>query len=201
MIKEFVIKNLLSIHYGDVSDKVWSTVQLAAAPVIGVTFGEKILGWYIDSQMTIVVMIGLLLADLFLGAWKHWKLSTFSFGEMFKGFLTKAVLVVVFYLIKEALIQILSDAELDSVYVKVPLNLIIFIYLGGNALVNMGIISNGKIPPAILLKRMAKFNTTLNVDDLIPNKSKDEKFVNFDANPIDDSGLSHSEASDGDGHH
>lgn len=187
MIKQFILKNLLSIQFSEnVSDKIIASVKLATVPAVGVTFSEKILGWYIDSQMTIIVMIGLLFADLILGVWKHWKLSTFSFGEMFKGFLTKAVLVVIFYFIKEALIQILSDADLDSVYVKVPLNLIIFIYLGGNALVNMGIISNGKIPPEILLKRMTKFTKTLNVNDLIPNKDENNKKPEpFDANPSD----------------
>ncbi|KUJ56457.1 hypothetical protein [Chryseobacterium aquaticum] len=178
MIKQFVVKNLLAIHYGGVGSKIWSSFQLAAIPAIGLTISERLTGWYIDSQTFIQIMIGLLFVDLILGIWKHWKASTFSFKNMILGFMKKTSLFIFFYFISEALIQILSDADLDGVYVKLPLKLIMFIYLGGNALVNMGIISNGKIPPEILLKRIAKFNKTLNINDL--NLKEDETNNNSD---------------------
>ena len=81
--------------------------------------------------------------------------------------------VIVFYFLSEAFLQIISDAELDSVYVKVFLKFLLFIWPAGNALVNMGIITNGKFPPLAFLKKILKFNETLVYNDLKINK--DEK--------------------------
>ncbi|ALR29775.1 hypothetical protein ATE47_04220 [Chryseobacterium sp. IHB B 17019] len=177
MIKQFIIKNLISIHSGGLGGKIWSSIQLAAIPAVGVTITEKLIGWYIDSQIFIIILVGMLFVDLILGVWKHWKLHTFSFKRMIKGFMEKVGLLILFYFISEALIQIIADADLDSVYVKVPLKLIMFFYLAGNALVNMGIISNGKIPPLALLSRIEKFNKTLNIEDLNLKNNKDEKDI------------------------
>lgn len=185
MLRDFIIKNLMLIHSGDYINKFWASFQLMLVPAIGLTISEKLQLWYIDSQTFIQIMFGLLFADLGLGIWKHWKMSTFSFKDMLTGFMTKAILCIFFYFISEALVQILSDAKLDSVYAKMPLKLIIFIYLGGNSMVNMGIISNGKIPPKILLDRIKKFNETLDINDLTPDKNKNEKSNSINDNSVD----------------
>jgi len=183
MIKKFLIKNLISIHSGGLGGKIWSSAKLAAVPAAGISLTEKFTAWYIDSQVFIIILVAMLFVDLILGVWKHWKLHTFSFKSMIRGFMEKIVLLILFYFISEALIQIISDADLDSVYIKVPLKLIMFFYLAGNALVNMGIISGGRIPSLALLSRIEKFNKTLNIEDLNLKPQKDETDTNTN-NPV-----------------
>jgi hypothetical protein len=178
MLKQFIIKNLINLHSGSAGGKIFSALKLAAVPAVGLTITEKLSGWYIDSQSFIQIIIGTIFADLFLGVWKHWILSTFSFKKMLLGFIQKLFIVIVFYFLSEAFMQIISDAELDSIYVKVFLKFLLFIWLAGNALVNMGIITNGKFPPLAFLKKIQKFNESLDYKDLKINK--DEKDINTD---------------------
>lgn len=179
MIKDFLIKNLISIHSAGVGGKIWSSIQLAALPAAGLTITEKFSGWYIDSQSFIQILIGTLFADLAMGVWKHWKMNTFSFKNMIYGLTQKMFFVIVFYFLSEAFLQIIADADLDSIYTKVFLRFLLFIWPAGNALVNMGIVTNGKFPPLAFLKRIHKFNETLDYNDL---KTKKDEAAN-DSNP------------------
>ncbi|WP_294267756.1 hypothetical protein [uncultured Chryseobacterium sp.] len=172
MIKDFLIKNLLTIHSGGVGGKIWSSIQLAAVPAAGLTIAEKFSGWYLDSQSFIQILIGTLFADLAMGVWKHWKLNTFSFKNMIYGLTQKMFFVIVFYFLSEAALNIISSADIGTAYLKVFLRFLLFIWPAGNALVNMGILTNGKFPPLAFLKRIHKFNETLDYNDL---KNKDEK--------------------------
>lgn len=160
MIKQFLIKNLLILHSGNAVNKLFSSFKLAAVPAVGLSISERFIDWGVSNQVFISILVGTLFVDLILGVWKHLKMSTFSFKQMILGFCQKIGIVILFYFLSEALIQIISDADLDSIYVKVALKLMLFIYLAGNSLVNMGIITNGKFPPLYFLKRIDKFNKT-----------------------------------------
>lgn len=181
MIKKFIIKNLISIHSGGLGGKVWSSVKLAAVPAVGISVTEKLSGWYIDSQSFIQILIVTLFADLALGVSKHWQQNTFSFKKMIMGFTQKMFFVIVFYFLSEAFLQIISDAKLDSIYVKVFLRFLLFIWPAGNALVNMGIVTNGKFPPLAFLKRIHKFNETLDYNDLKIKKDETDTDPNSPA--------------------
>jgi len=180
MLKNFFINKLISIHSGGVGGKLWASFQLAALPAVGLTFSEMLTGWYLESRVFIVMLLVGILADLVAGVWKHWKMKSFSPKKMMTGFCAKIGLVILVYFLSEAFIQILSDADLDSVYFKVASKLMIFIYPAGNALVNIGIITDGKFPPLAFLKKFEKFNKTLNINDL--NLKNDETDIPSDPN-------------------
>ncbi|WP_223560193.1 phage holin family protein [Chryseobacterium lathyri] len=175
MIKEFIIKNLLSIHSGGLGGKIWASLQLAAVPAVGFTISERLSGWYIESYVFIWMLGFALIADLIIGIWKHMKSGSFSPKMMIMGFCQKIGLVILVYFLTEAFIQIIADADLDSVYFKVATKLMIFIYPAGNALVNVGIITNGKFPPLGFLTKFEKFNKTLDVN--VFKQKQDEKDI------------------------
>ncbi|CEJ71248.1 hypothetical protein BN1195_03593 [Chryseobacterium oranimense G311] len=178
MIKEFIIKNLISINSGGVGGKIWASLKLAVVPAAGFTISERISGWYVESKVFIWMLGFALIADLIIGIWKHAKNGSFSPKMMILGFCQKIGLVILVYFLTEAFIQIISDANLDSVYFKVATKLMIFIYPAGNALVNVGIITNGKFPPLGFLKKFEKFNKTLDVN--VFKQKEDEKDINSD---------------------
>ncbi|AZA49566.1 hypothetical protein EG346_15885 [Chryseobacterium carnipullorum] len=182
MIKEFIIKNLLSIHSGGVGGKIWASLQIAAVPAVGFTISERLFGWYIESYVFIWMLGFALIADLIIGIWKHMKTGSFSPKMMIMGFCQKIGLVILVYFLTEAFIQIISDADLDSVYFKVATKLMIFIYPAGNALVNVGIITNGKFPPLGFLTKFEKFNKTLDVNVF---KQKDDENKDTDNTPAE----------------
>nr|DAG72880.1 MAG TPA: holin [Caudoviricetes sp.] len=178
MIKEFIIKNLIAIHSGDMAGRIWGSLKLAVVPAAGLSLSEKVIGWYIESYVFIWMLGFALIADLIIGIWKHAKNNTFSPKMMILGFCQKIGLVILVYFLTEAFIQIIADADLDSVYFKVATKLMIFIYPAGNALVNVGIITNGKFPPLGFLKKFEKFNKTLDVN--VFKQKEDEKDINSD---------------------
>ncbi|CAD0220282.1 phage holin family protein [Chryseobacterium sp. JV274] len=183
-MKEFISNNLITIHSGGIGGKVWASFQLAAVPAVGFSISERLTGWYIESYVFIFVLGFALIADLVAGIWKHMKLETFSPKKMITGFCQKIGLVILVYFLTEAFIQIISDADLDSVYFKVASKIMIFIYPAGNALVNIGIITDGKFPPLAFLKKFEKFNKTLDIRDLNLKNNSDE-IKNTDNNPAE----------------
>jgi len=182
MIKEFIIKNLISIHSGGVGGKIWASVKLAAVPAVGLSISERITGWYLERETYIVILAFSLIADLILGVWKHLESHSFSFEKMLLGFTKKLVFSIVFYFFSEALLQILHDAKFDSLAVTGFLRFLLFAWPAGNVMVNMGILTGGKFPPLFVLNRISKFNKTGDLKELknITNESE-----NIDNNPTD----------------
>jgi len=178
-IVNFIVKNLISIHSGPVYNKMFSSLKLAAVSAVGLSLSDRFTEWYLESQLFIVLLTGALFFDLGFGIAKHLKLHTFSFKKMLTGFMTKLGIVIAGYFLTEAFIQILSDADLDSVYFKVATKLMLFIYPAGNTFVNIGIISNGKFPSEGFMKRFDKFNKTF---DVMVFKQKEDESKNTDNN-------------------
>lgn len=179
LIKKFIIKNLITIHSGAGADKVVSTFKLAAVPAVGLSISERFTGWYFESKLFIVLLTVALFFDLGVGIAKHLKQHTFSFKKMLTGFMSKLGIVIVGYFLTEAFIQILADADLDSIYFKVATKIMLFIYPAGNTFVNLGILSNGKFPSEGFMKRFDKFNKTF---DVIVFKQKEDETKNTDNN-------------------
>lgn len=160
-MKQFIITNLLLIHSGNYHEKFLAIFKLALVPAAGISVMEKLSTWYIHNHFFIILLIGGLLGDLVMGIWKHLKKRTFSFKKLITGFIEKAGIIVVAYFLCESLIQIISDAELGTIYFKFVSKIMLFIFPAGNAFVNMGIVTDGKFPPLGFLKRFEKFNNDL----------------------------------------
>lgn len=181
-MKEFISNNLLTLHSGTAVNKIGAAFKLAAVPAVGISISERFTGWYIESFVFITMLGFALIADLIVGIWKHMRNGSFSPKKMLTGFCQKMGLVILVYFLTEAFIQIISDADLDSIYFKVASKIMIFIYPAGNALVNIGIITEGKFPPLAFLKKFEKFNKTLDIRDL---KNKSDETENNDNNPTE----------------
>lgn len=176
-MKQFFITNLILIHSGTVSEKFMAIFKIALFPAAGISVMERFSFWYIENYIFIVLLIGSLLADLAMGIWKHLKQHTFSPKKMLTGFIEKSAVIVIAYFLTESLIQIISDAELGTIYFKFVSKIMLFVYPAGNAFVNMGIITNGKFPSIGLLKRFDKFNKNLDLSAFKfdnPNNTKTE---------------------------
>ncbi|MFC3158710.1 hypothetical protein SAMN05443633_1302 [Chryseobacterium arachidis] len=78
MIKQFIIKNLLSIHSGGVGGKIWASIKLAVVPAAGLSLSEKLTGWYIERETYILILAFSLIDDLILGVWKHLENHSFT---------------------------------------------------------------------------------------------------------------------------
>lgn len=179
-IINFIVNNLISIHSGPTYSKIFSALKLAAVPAVGLSISERFAGWYVDAQFFIILLTGGLLGDLIIGIIKHLKLHSFSFKKMLLGFTLKMAIITIAYFFTEAILQIISEGEMDSIYFKVISKLAIFLFPAGNAAINMGIITNGKFPPLGFLMKFEKFNKTLDVNIF---KQKENESENTDNNP------------------
>ncbi|WP_223559587.1 hypothetical protein [Chryseobacterium lathyri] len=165
-MKEFIIKNLISIHSGGVGGKIWASLKLAAVPAAGWSISERITGWYLERETYIIILAFSLIADLILGVWKHLENHSFSFEKMLLGFTKKLAFSIVFYFFSEAFLQILEDSGYESLAITGFLRFLLFAWPAGNVMVNMGILTGGKFPPLFVLNRIAKFNKTGDLKEL-----------------------------------
>lgn len=178
-MNDLILKNILLIHSGTISQKFLAVFNLTALPAVGFSLMETFSKWYLDNHLIVFLIVGAIMCDLFIGIWKHLKLHTFSPKKMLTGFCEKAFIILMGYFLSESLVQILSDADFGTIYIKIVSRLMIFTYPAMNAFVNMGIITNGKFPPIGLTKRFEKFNNHL---DLNAFKFKDNPQIKEDEN-------------------
>ncbi|MDV4026830.1 hypothetical protein CMT52_21145 [Elizabethkingia anophelis] len=161
----YFLTNLIQIHFGaTMNEKLFSTFKIVAIPTIGFSLFEKLTGWYIENYIFIILLVGAWIGDLIVGVWKHYKMDSISLKKMLLGFAEKGGIILIAYFIIEAIIQIMSDGDLDSVYFKIFTKILLFSYPAGNIAINMGIITNGKFPPIGFLKKFEKFNSSLDLN-------------------------------------
>lgn len=176
-----ILTNLIQIQFGTMNEKIFAILKIAVLPTIGISFAEKITGWYFENFVFIALLIGAWIGDLVIGVWKHYKMDSISPKKMIFGFAEKGGIILIAYFIIEAVIQIMSDGDLDSIYFKIFTKILLFSYPAGNIAINMGIITNGKFPPLGFLKKFEKFNNSLDLN--VFKNSEDESKNNPTDNP------------------
>ena len=163
IILPFVVTNKLSLKF-------------KLGHILLTSFLLSPLAWFSDllknhvilSQSFVKVLVILLFVDMVAGMMKHWKLHTFDWGELFKGLVVKVAISFMGMAVFNALASMEEFGAYPSLrdYVILVGKLCNFLYVGGSAFNNMYIVTDGKFPPAVWMKRFKKFSTTLDLKDL-----------------------------------
>ena len=173
----FILMFLVVIKKGSAM-QITSSITWISAPF---AFLMKLLTDYVfPVELFIKFFFIGLISDTVLGAYRHWKERSFSGDELFRGMLEKLGLSFMGMAMVKALIEMPNlMGELNIVAIWF-LHIAIILYIGGSVLANMYIISKGKFPPPILMKRFDKFSETLNPDDLLPSDKKEVNKIKED---------------------
>ena len=77
-----ILTNLIQIQFGTMNEKIFAILKIAVLPTIGISFAEKITGWYFENFVFIALLIGAWIGDLVIGVWKHYKMDSISPKKM-----------------------------------------------------------------------------------------------------------------------
>lgn len=175
---------LYLLEYGDFKIKLEASfmVAMVVAPLtwLGNMLAALWLGYsplFTQDLEFVRVLAMCLVLDLLMGVWKHLKLHTFDFKECYTGFLTKVFISIVGMLLFNALSSINELEQLPAIngYLLLVGKIMNIVYLGGSALSSMYVVSGSKFPPVAFMKRLKKFNNTLNVTDLVSDGEQSKK--------------------------
>lgn len=122
-----------------------------------------------------VIIAGLIMVDLFMGAYKHIKFRTFDHRQLLFGLMEKVFISFMALITFGPFVYVLKDSSpMMADYFNLTARLLIIIYVTLPTFVNMHYITDGKLPPSRFIQHMRKYNETMDVADLV-NKKKNGK--------------------------
>lgn len=140
--------------------------------VIGLVF-DHYHGVLLSNKMFIIVLFGVWVVDVILGARKHWKLHDFNFKKLF----TRAMIKV--GLSFAAMVLTNAFTSLPQIHDTPPANWFTFVmqmlnlvWIAGSAWTSCYYLSGETFPPKAFMKRLEKFNESLNPKDIIKNENE-----------------------------
>lgn len=128
--------------------------------------------WYIDNKQFFSFVLGALLINMFVGAWYHRKMKTFSW-ELFlkRNALMWAVLIPVYALLE--MLRLTAGDNMIGEGFKVVIQITTLLYPISKALKNFYILSNKQFPPQFIMNKIYNFEKTGDLKEFF-NKEKEE---------------------------
>jgi len=110
-----------------------------------------------DYSTTIIIFI-LLFANTALGIWKHWRFKTFDPFEMIWKLIQKTAICIV----GTAVFNVMNLISVNSTFFQdtftISTQLLIFLYLGLDCIKLIYHLSEGKMPPPLIMERFKEFS-------------------------------------------
>jgi len=143
---------------------------LTFAPIAFVLDGLNY--WYKSNSQFFAFVLGALLINMFVGAWYHRKMKTFSW-ELFlkRNTLMWAVLIPVYTLLE--MLRLTAGVNMIGEGFKVVIQITTLLYPISKALKNFYILSNKQFPPQFIMDKIYNFEKTGDIKEFF-NKDKNE---------------------------
>ena len=131
--------------------------------------------WFDTNHQFVSYMIYAIIANMAAGFWAHKKRRTFDWKEFWiKNSEIFAITIMVYFLL-----EILNDTAGRSITgnaFQIVIQSLALLYPISKAFKSIHFISNGKMPPSFIMKRLYKFDETGDVNELFktPNDDKHE---------------------------
>jgi len=182
--------NIMSIlEYGSLKIKLLYSVVLAGL-LSPIPYLIESLKYYFVIDVAFTKLIAwLIIFDLIFGIWKHLKIKNFSFKLMMYGLLIKITVSYFAMMVFNGFGTIEGISHLDvKIYILLVGKLTNFFYVAGSIFNNMYIITSGRFPPVGWMKRMKRFNETLDIsifkdtpiEEILPKETEKENELTQD---------------------
>jgi len=174
-LTNFIIKNLIIMHKGTITLKVKSALILSIFSSPMALVGDSLIEWLHFNIAFMSFVFGAVIIDHVVGSYVHAYIKKdFKMKLNVQGFFMKTTLIVFVFFLGRGIVYMLGEENVVAIYFRMIMRLMVFIYPAGSALVNISIITNGKFPPLGFMKKIAKFNNSLDVKEFV-DKDKGEK--------------------------
>lgn len=190
-IGAFIIEN-----FRNLTDAVPLTVKLVSAWKLGVLTAmfpailQSLSGWYVENSVFMSFVTLAIFLDHLSGSYVHWFIAKdFNWKENRNGLFLKISSTVVGYVLLEMLHQIVDDVDFIAIYLKITLQLVVFLYPASSAFGNLHIITKGKMPPKWLMTGVKRFEDDGDLSHFKTTKNQDygkNEMENVSPENIDD---------------
>jgi hypothetical protein len=155
--------------------KYFITIVSAFAPVA--YFMNEVSSWFHNNQQFVAFVTIAVFINIWVGWVYHTKMGTFSWEFFFKRNGVMIAILIVTYLLLEMLRMTMGPGIVGD-GLKALIQVSTLLYPSSKALKNLYILSNKQFPPAFIMERLYNFEKTGNLNDLFPNKNKNENNEN-----------------------
>lgn len=178
---------LLSDSKPSISDKALYILQiiLASGPIIFILDGFGM--WFETNRAFCQSAMIVLLINLCVGAWFHYKRDSFKWEGFFWGNLKMMTLVTLSYVVLEQLRKSAGDNSATEAF-KYVVQVATLLWPVSKTMKNVYLLSDGQHPPAFVMERLYKFNKTGKVSDILGEDNPHGQNINhdYDAEQIPD---------------
>lgn len=180
-IGAFIIDNLRNlIDAAPATVKIISAWKLGLLASVFPAVFESLSGWYIENSVYMSFVFIAIFLDHLLGSYVHWFiLKDWSWKKNRNGLFQKFSSTIVGYILLEMLHQIVDDVDFIAIYLKVTLQLVVFLYPAASAFGNLHIVTNGKMPPSWLMRGVKKFEQDGDLNHFNTTKKKGNESENL----------------------
>jgi hypothetical protein len=177
----FILRNILAIHSGTAVVK-FKSLLILSMPIATTVFFNPISEW-IDKNIAYIGFVLVAIAiDHILGSAVHAFIKNdFTFRKNIVGLSVKLALALsvgilfegfqFLYPDKTPMIQVVMD------YLLAITRIMVFLYPASSAFVNSSILTDGKFPPLGWIKKIDKFNKSMDIKEL-NNENEDSNQEN-----------------------
>ncbi len=178
-MKEFILKTvchvlLLADKKVTFGDKIFYFFQTVATfgPIAFLMDGFNF--WFINNKQFFSFVIICLVLNVFVGAWFHHKMNTFSWEKFFERNITMWVILVLVYAILEMLRLTAGDNIIGEAF-GVLIQITTLLWPASKILKNAYFLSNKQFPPEFIMNRIYSFEKNGNLKELFEADNLKEK--------------------------
>lgn len=174
-VKTFLSNIFLLIFKGTVISQL-KGLALLSAILAPIGFIEPIRCWFLNNNGYIRFVLFAIALDHIIGTlihlfWKH----DFSIKRNALGLLLKLFAVFAVTVVFEGINFIYAEENILSQYLSITTRLIVFLYPAVGVLKNLSIMTNGKFPSIGMIKKIARFNHSLDLNEFEKPLKKERK--------------------------
>ncbi len=165
---------LVSDSRFDITERLiaWIKLLLAFAPIAYIL--DLFHLWFADNKKFVTLFILVLIANAFIGMWKHHRENAFDWKQFFLKTGEMVIVVIMVYFLLNALGAVAGDNIISDSFEKMIQVSTIF-YPSSKAIKSIYILSKGKYPPKFIMEKLYNFEKDGDISELLKKPKKDEE--------------------------
>lgn len=129
--------------------------------------------WFINNKQFFCFVIIFLIANVFVGAWFHKKMKTFSWEKFFERNLVMWVILILVYSVLEML-RLTGGKNIITESFGVLIQISTLLWPASKILKNAYFLSNKQFPPEFIMNRIYSFEKNGNLKELFESEVKED---------------------------
>lgn len=130
--------------------------------------------WFSNNHQFVSYMIYAIIANMGMGVWAHLRRNTFDWKSFWMKNIEMFILTIIVYFLLEMLNQT-AGRSITGQGFQIFIQSLTLLFPISKTMKSIHIVSNGKHPPRIIMKKLYRFDETGDLNEFFKTPKKDEK--------------------------